>query len=116
MIIAVGAWFFGWINEMHRTEYNVVVCSSFDEETTEQEYIFENDDKRYIAYVVIGDADDYFLCKRLTNKGTISNIQSFIKKKELSFFRFETISIKLINELKLIIERLVTLEVVIIAN
>ena len=86
VIIAVGAWFFGWINEMHRTEYNVVVCSSFDEETTEQEYIFENDDKRYIAYVVIGDADDYFLCKRLTNKGTISNIQSFIKKEGTELF------------------------------
>ena len=66
---------------MLRTEYNIIVCSSFDEENTDEEYIFEDDEKRYVAYVVICDTNDYFLCKRLTNEFTIkSNGQSFIKK------------------------------------
>lgn len=79
--LAVGAWIFGGVNEMLRTEYDIIVCSTFDEENTDEEYILENDGKRYVAYVVITDTSDYFLCKRLTNKYTISsNGQSFIKK------------------------------------
>lgn len=85
---AVGAWIYGGINEMLRTEYNIIVCSSFDEENTDEEYIFEDDDKRYVAYMVICDTNDYFLCKRLTNEYTIkSNGQSFIKKEGIEVIK-----------------------------
>ena len=75
------AWIYGMLNEMFRTEYNIIEYSSFDEENTDEKYIFQNDDKRYVAYVVISDMGDYFLCKRITNKYDIKcNGQSFIKK------------------------------------
>lgn len=77
----IGAWIYGNVNEMLRTDYNVIMCSSFDEKNTNEDYIFENDDKKFIAYVVISDENDYLLCKRLTNKYTIkSNGISFIKR------------------------------------
>lgn len=88
VFLAVGAWIYGGINEMLRTEYDIIVCSSFDEENTDEEYVFENDDKSYVAYVVICDTNDYFLCKRLTNKYAIkSNGQSFIKKEGTEIIR-----------------------------
>lgn len=87
--LVVGAWIYGWTNEMFRIEYNIVVCSSFDEENTDEEYIFEKNDKIYTAYVVISDTNDWFLCKRISNKYTISNGHCFIKKEGTEVFRLK---------------------------